>query len=272
MEEKKEVTHQFKFGSQIFWLVVGLTFFYFAIKKNPTKEDFVREVVKQYAKQEGGLAPATANLLASFAKELIGSDLNTAIERNDLLVFSTYKLEYSNEKFELRLSGTGFWENIFLDSTSYFRTLRPKVSFVNTTSDTIYLAVAFPDDKNKGQYISQGWYPVAPNESYEREIPLASDENGGFYYYGDNSTYSWSGGSKGVHFSVNHPDAFQYTFNKNPDESYTQESFRKLSKSSDAGWTKRVELSSSNADKKKAFNWGSSSNDEEQKNFSLDDL
>ena len=251
MEEKKVVVHQFKFGSQLFWLVIGLTFFYFAIKKNPTKEDFVKEVVNQYAKKEVGLSPAAAGLLSDFSKEIIGSNLNSMIERNDLLVFSRYSLSYSNENFEIKLSGIGFWDNIYLDSSSHFRAIRPKVIFKNSTSDTIWYALAYPDTNGTENYNSRGWREIAPNKTDEFVIPEICDKNGEFYYYCSGGSFEWSGKNYGNRFSVKDPDAFQFTFEKNPSDDYVTRSFRKLEFSKENGWTKNVNFNRSNADKQK---------------------
>ena len=251
MEEKKVVVHQFKFGSQLFWLVIGLTFFYFAIKKNPTKEDFVKEVVNQYAKKEVGLSPAAAGLLSNFSKGIIGSNLNSMIERNDLLVFSSYSLSYSNENFEIKLSGIGFWDYIYLDSSSHIRTIRPNLSFKNSTSDTICYALAYPDTNGTDKYISIGWWSIAPNKTRKIVIPAICDKEGEFYYFAYAGSFEWSGKNYGNRFSVNDTAKFEFTFEKNPSDDYVTRSFRKLEYSNENGWTKNVNFSRSNADKQK---------------------
>lgn len=103
----KIVYHKSNWGYQALMVSVVLLLLLFSYSKNPTKEDFMNEVVsKYYAKVSSDIQQ---NGLSSILESLLGTSLDIlkdpSVDRNDFLIFS---------KFRFRdIEAIGFWGNIY---------------------------------------------------------------------------------------------------------------------------------------------------------------
>jgi hypothetical protein len=97
---------------KFFFLILGCILVFFLIQKNPEKEDFIRESIKQYSLTKLGMNRAEANGTAEISTSLIGEYIEPFIERKDFVLFSTYDVYYRNENIKMTVKAFGLWDHI----------------------------------------------------------------------------------------------------------------------------------------------------------------
>ncbi len=121
------VVHKSNWGFQLFFLILGCILVYFLIKKNPEKEDFIKEAIKQYSLKELGMSRAEANGAAEVSTSLIGEYIEPFIERKDFVLFSTYDVYFKNENFKMKVKAFGLWDHVIFYEGSV-KKLKPTIS------------------------------------------------------------------------------------------------------------------------------------------------
>jgi hypothetical protein len=223
---------------------------FFSYKKNPTKELFTQELIREYAVKHG-IDNSSSNMLSEFANSLFGGLVEPMVKRNDYIIFSSYELELNNELIRDSIYAIGFWDNIFLfkklngnlinindpsnnkevikepeiieenfaaaDTVAY--PITKKVTFENNSSKTAFLSYAFYD----GSCQSIGWFEILPNKSKVISLPVSYTGSTIYWYVYASNDVKWEGND--AYFCVSHPDAFHYYTNEKCNE---QAGFHKL--------------------------------------------
>lgn len=115
MEENKQIIyHKSDWGKQVIYIVLVLAFLFFSYKKNPTKELFTQELIREYA-LKNGLDTSSSMWVSELTNSMFGSFVEPMIKRNDYIIFSTYEAEINNKYINGRVRAIGFWGNIFFD-------------------------------------------------------------------------------------------------------------------------------------------------------------
>jgi uncharacterized membrane protein len=106
-----------------------------------------------------------------------------------------------------------------IDSTNTVEIAQKVVSFLNYSSNTVYLAYAYYDNG----WETIGWFKILQNSSYEITLPETFNENNIYWYAEDSNGGKWEGDDG--YFCVKHPDAFHFYTTENCNE---QAGFYKL--------------------------------------------
>lgn len=110
---KQEITNQdSNWGKQAVFFILIIVFLFFSYKKNPTKELFTQELLKEYA-INNGLDTSSSMLISEFTNSLFGGFVEPMIKRNDFIIFSTYEVELNNQLINGKVTAIRFWDNIF---------------------------------------------------------------------------------------------------------------------------------------------------------------
>ena len=112
MEENKQIIyHKSDWGKQVIYIVLVLAFLFFSYKKNPTKELFTQELIREYA-VKNGIDTSSSMWLSELTSSIFGGFVEPLIKRNDFILFSTYEVELNNQYINGKVSAIGFWDNI----------------------------------------------------------------------------------------------------------------------------------------------------------------
>jgi hypothetical protein len=115
MEENKQIIyHKSDWGKQVIYIVLVLAFLFFSYKKNPTKELFTQELIREYA-VKNGLDTSNSMWVSELTNSMFGGFVEPMIKRNDYIIFSTFELEFNNQYVNGKVLAIGFWDNIIFD-------------------------------------------------------------------------------------------------------------------------------------------------------------
>jgi len=137
-EEKQEsrqvIIHKSDWASQVIKVIVVLLLIAFSIKSNPTKKDFIAEVISQLAKSKGKLDLSTSNAIGELGSNEFSEYIEPFVKRRDFLLFSYYEVDLKNDKFEFTTSAFGIWNSIFLDEESSKLILNKKKEIITAST------------------------------------------------------------------------------------------------------------------------------------------
>ena len=129
-ENKQKIYHKSDWGKQVIYIVLVLAFLFFSYKKNPTKEIFTQEVIREYA-VKNGIDTSSSMWLSELTSSIFGGFVEPLIKRNDFILFSTYEVELNNQYINGKVSAIGFWDNII------FYEVEEKIKSNDTKPSTI---------------------------------------------------------------------------------------------------------------------------------------
>ena len=115
MEDNKQIVYlKSDWGKQVIYIVLVLAFLFFSYKKNPTKELFTQELIREYA-VKNGLDTSSSMWVSELTNSIFGGFVEPMIKRNDYIIFSTFEVEFNNQSVSGKVFAIGFWDNIIFD-------------------------------------------------------------------------------------------------------------------------------------------------------------
>jgi hypothetical protein len=115
MEDNKQIIyHKSDWGKQVIYIVLVLAFLFFSYKKNPTKELFTQELIREYTVRNG-LDTSNSMWVSELTNSMFGGFVEPMIKRNDYIIFSTFEVEFNNQYVNGKVFAIGFWDNIIFD-------------------------------------------------------------------------------------------------------------------------------------------------------------
>lgn len=138
MEDNKHVIyHKSDWGKQVIYIVLVLVFLFFSFRKNPTKELFTQELIREYAVKTG-LDISNSMWVSELANSMFGGIVEPLVKRNDYVIFSTFEIELNNEYINGKVNAIGFWDNIiFYDAKGKIEANNKTIETITTEGDTI---------------------------------------------------------------------------------------------------------------------------------------
>ena len=126
MDNNKQIIyHKSDWGKQVIYIVLVLAFLFFSYKKNPTKELFTQELIRECA-VKNGLDTSSSMWVSEITNSMFGGFVEPMIKKNDFIIFSTFEVELNNKYVSGKVFAIGFWDNIIFDDK------QTKLSPVNT--------------------------------------------------------------------------------------------------------------------------------------------
>jgi uncharacterized membrane protein len=161
-QETKVVLHKSDWPKEILKVIIILCLLFFSYKKNPPKKEFLEKVIEENLRTSGVenemLIKYSKSLGSEFGNEIIGP----LIERNDFLLFSTFRLNYPiDNETNKEIKGFGLWNNVWLLKENKY------IKFNNNWGSKLYIAITYYDGNN---WISHGWWTVNNSESFKYEL------------------------------------------------------------------------------------------------------
>lgn len=122
MEENKQIIyHKSDWGTQVIKIVFFLGFIYFSYQKNPTKELFIQEIIREYSLKKGWDYSSSA-MVSELSSNVFGGFAEPFVKRNDYIIFSTYEIELDNQYISGRAFAIGFWDSIIMQENQLSET------------------------------------------------------------------------------------------------------------------------------------------------------
>jgi hypothetical protein len=141
------VIHKSNWGSQLINVIIVVIVIFLSITNNPTKKDFISQVVSELAKKQAGLGVSMSNAIGDYSANTFGDLIEPFIVRRNFLLFSTYEIDFNNQEFTLHASAFGLWGNIIVSGTPNI-----SVNTIETPFDMNDAPTGFPDDDDPRTY------------------------------------------------------------------------------------------------------------------------
>ncbi len=259
MEDNKQIIyHKSDWGKQVIYIVLVLAFIFFSYKKNPTKELFTQELIREYA-VKNGLDTSSSMWVSELTNTMFGGLVEPLVKRNDYVIFSTFEIELNNQYIKGKVNAIGFWDNIIFydaekknqtsisgqdnsiskenDTTSVSAPIYPvdreEVSSVKSYNEDAS-SPAMPDFKmisitNSSNYTvylaysfyDDGWETIGwinVEPKGNNIINLPSSFKGDSIYWYAENSNGGKWSNTNNYFCVSHPNAFHYYDSENCSE------------------------------------------------------